>query len=435
MPRMQVRLTPRGRLLLEEADDAPALDDKVAARLVSAFGRGTGYGLLQLGAGEISQSLPPALNWWRDFAVRYVEAVCLHGSASAGETPSPAVLATIAPPAEAELATLVRTVPMMPGGKSLTAAILRGLWANLGTAFTASFAAAGTDLQAFLKTLNPAWNLIGRVHFNLAENRRDPERPFAFLATYTTRLSAQARAQHVPLGQALREYAGAANRDKLLSLLVPVQRAPERFSWLKTMVDAGEIFHPLRWSPAEAARLLNSVPDLESAGVVVRLPAHWRAGRPSRPQVTATVGARPPSGTGLDALLDFHMDVTLDGEPLTAKAMAALLTGTETLVLLRGRWVEIDRPRLDRAMRRFKEVQDLAEQEGLTFAEAMRLLAGAKATADDEHAAVADWSHIMAGAWLTETLRALRNPDGAGVDPGPALKGRLRPYQKAGVEW
>ena len=46
-----------------------------------------------------------------------------------------------------------------------------------------------------------------------------PEQPFAFMATYTTRLSAQAKAQHVPLGQALREYAGAANRDKLLSLL------------------------------------------------------------------------------------------------------------------------------------------------------------------------------------------------------------------------
>jgi non-specific serine/threonine protein kinase len=435
MPRIQLRLTPRGHLLLEEADGAPTLDDKVAARLAEAFGRGTGYGLLQLGAGEVGQSLPPDLNWWRDFAVRYAEAVCLHGSGGVGDTPSAAVLPAIAPPAEAELATLVLTAPMMPGAEYLTADILRGLWADLSTAFTASFTAAGTDLQAFLKTLNPAWNLIGRVHFNLAENRRDPEWPFAFLATYTTRLSTQARAQHVPLSQALREYAGAAHREKLLSLLVPVQRAAERFGWLKAMVDTGEIFHPLRWSPAEAARLLNSVPDLERAGVVVRLPAHWRAGRPSRPQVTATVGARPPSGTGLDALLDFHMDVTLEGEPLTAEEMATLLAGTETLVLLRGQWVEIDRPRLDRAMRRFKEVQDLAEQEGLTFAEAMRLLAGADATGDDEPAAVADWSHITAGAWLTETLRALRNPDGAGVDPGPALKGRLRPYQKAGVEW
>ncbi len=435
MTQMQLRLTPRGRLLLEEADDAPTLESNVAARLVSAFGRSPGDGLLQLGAGEIGRFLPPALNWWRDFAVRYVEAVCLHGSGGGSAMPSAAVLPTIAPPTERDLATLVLTAPMMPGAEYLTADILRGLWVDLGTALATSFAAAGSDLQTFLRALNPAWNLIGRVHFNLAENRRDPEWPFAFLATYTTRLSAQAKAQHVPLSQALREYAGAANRDKLLSLLVPVQRAAERLIWLKAMVDAGEIFHPLRWSPAEAARLLNSVPDLENAGVVVRLPAHWRAGCPPRPQVTATIGARPPSGTGLDALLDFRMDVTLEGEPLTAEEMATLLAGTETLALLRGQWVEVDRPRLERAIVRFKEVQDIAEQEGLTFAEAMRLLAGADAAVDDEPAAAADWSHITAGAWLTETLRALRNPDGAGVDPGPALKGRLRPYQKAGVEW
>jgi non-specific serine/threonine protein kinase len=432
---MQLRLTPRGHLWLEETVDAPTLDDKVAARLAEAFGRGTGYGLLQLGAGEIGQSLPPAFIWWRDFAARYVEAICLHGAGGGGGTPSAAVLSAVAPLAEDKLATLVLTAPIMPGAEYLTVDILRGLWDDLSTAFAGSFTASGTDLQVFLKTLNPAWNLIGRVHFNLAENRRDSEWPFAFLATYTTRLSAQARAQHVPLGQALREYAGAANRDKLLSLLMPVQRAAERVSWLKAMVDAGEIFHPLRWSPTEAARLLNSVPDLESAGVVVRLPAQWRAGRPPRPQVTATVGTRPPSGTGLDALLDFHMDVTLEGEPLTAEEMASLLAGTETLALLRGQWVEVDRPRLERAMRRFKEVQDLAEQEGLTFAEAMRLLAGADATGNDEPAAAAEWSHIRAGAWLTETLRALRNPDGADADPGPALKGSLRPYQRAGVEW
>src|ERR1039457_6116586 len=49
-------------------------------------------------------------------------------------------------------------------------------------------------------------------------NRKDTDAPFAFLATYTTRLSAQAKAQHLPLGQALREYAGAANKERLLSL-------------------------------------------------------------------------------------------------------------------------------------------------------------------------------------------------------------------------
>jgi hypothetical protein len=43
----------------------------------------------------------------------------------------------------------------------------------------------------------------------------------------------------------LREYAGAANWDKLLSLLLPMQRAAEHCAWLKPMIDAGDIFHPL----------------------------------------------------------------------------------------------------------------------------------------------------------------------------------------------
>ena len=344
MSRIQLRLTPHGHLLLEGTDEAPVLDEQVAARLTDAFGRGAGYGLLRLGAGEVGQALPPAFVWWRDFAARYVGAVS--GTSAAWDALPAAIPSAVPPPNEGDLATLVLTAPMMPGSEYLNADVLLGLWGDLGAAFTASLVASGSELQAFLKALNPAWNLIGRVHFNLAENRRDPDLPFAFMATYSTRLSGAARAQHVPLGQALREYAGAANRHKLLSLLVPVQRAAECCAWLKAMVDTGEIFHPLRWSPAEAARFLHSVPDLESAGVVVRMPASWRAGRPPRPQVTATVGTRPPSGAGLDALLDFQMGVTLEGAPLTGEEMASLLAGTEALVLLRGQWVEIDRPRL-----------------------------------------------------------------------------------------
>jgi non-specific serine/threonine protein kinase len=115
----------------------------------------------------------------------------------------------------------------------------------------------------------------------------------------------------------LQEYAGARNRERLLSLLMPVQRACEHCPWLKAMVDGGEIFHPLRWSPQQALQFLRDVPALESAGVIVRMPASWRMNRPARPQVKATVGGSAPSQLGLDALLDFRMDVTLDGESLT----------------------------------------------------------------------------------------------------------------------
>jgi superfamily II DNA or RNA helicase len=324
---------------------------------------------------------------------------------------------------------------MMTGIEYLTSDVLRGLWKDLEAATATAFVATEGDLQTFLKGLNPAWNLVGRVHFNLAENRNDSESPFAFMATYTTQLSAQGRARHVLLGQALREYAGAANRSKLLALLMPVQRAAEVCTWLRPMVDSGEIYHPLRWTPQDAATLLASVASLESAGVVVRMPPTWRASRPPRPQVTATVGTQAPSKLGLDGLLDFSVELCLDGERLSEREVAALLAGTDGLVLLRGQWVEVDRARLERTMRQFQAAEDLSRAQGLSFAEAMRLLAGPMAMGDAIDSAAAEWSRVAAGPWLAETLKALRSPDGAAVDPGPALRGTLRPYQKAGVQW
>ncbi len=99
---------------------------------------------------------------------------------------------------------------------------------EIDAACRTELADAKQTLQEFLRGRNPAWHLVGRVHFNLAENRSDEEAPFAFIATYTTRLSAQARAQHLPLAEALREYAGAKNKARLLSLLKPVQEGCER---------------------------------------------------------------------------------------------------------------------------------------------------------------------------------------------------------------
>ena len=433
MPRLGLRLTPHGRLIAEDQDDAPELDPKALARLSDAFAQGSGPGLMRLGAGEVGQALPPVFVWWRNFAARYVGALCLHASGTDGDDPAP--LPAIPDPTEAERAALVLTGPMMAGAEYLTADVLLALWHETAETFAASYAAAGTSPQRFLNSLNPAWNLVGRVYFNLAENRRDPDQPFAFMATYTSKLSAQAKPQHVALGQALREYAGAKNRDKLLSLLLPVQRASEHADWLKAMVDAGEIFHPLRWGPGEASRFLHSVPDLESAGVIVRMPAQWRANRPARPKVSGTVGARKPSAFGLDGVLDFQMDVTLDGDPLTDAEIRRLLTGTENLVLLRGQWVEVDRERLERTMQRFREAEALAARDGLSFAEAMRMLAGAAVTSDDKAVADTDWAQVTAGPWLAETLKNLRAPDGNDVDPGPALHGTLRTYQKAGTQW
>src|SRR4029077_9283619 len=112
MPRLRLRLTPHGRLTVEDQDDGPDIDAAASIRLIDAFARGTGYGLVWLGAAEVGQALPPLFVWWRGFAALYVGSLCRHAPAlEAEERPS-----IPAPPA-AELSSLVLTAPIMVGAE------------------------------------------------------------------------------------------------------------------------------------------------------------------------------------------------------------------------------------------------------------------------------------------------------------------------------
>ena len=432
MPRSPIPvMTPHGSLRLDQADDDFVLESGLADRLKKSFERGSGHGLLHLGAGEAGSVLPPSLAWWREFGMRYIADLCALGDAK-----EPAGWTELAAPTSSELAALIDDAPPMRGGEYLRPGVLAQHWGEIGGALGVELSESGLSLSEFLKARDSRWRLVGRVHFNLAENRRDPECPFAFMATYTSSPAASGALRHSPLGQALREFAGAGDKAKLLQLLDPVSRASEACSWLKTIVDAGEIFHPLRWTPHEALRFLHDVGAMEQAGLVIRMPANWRMNRPSRPRVEATVGSTSPSVLGLDALLDFQVGVSLDGEALTATEIKELLASTDGLALVRGKWVEVDRERLQATLDRFQEIERLSRTEGVPFGKAMRLLAGAEIDGGGSAEPTAQWAHVQAGPWLAEALDGCRSPDGlANVDPGEALQATLRPYQETGLRW
>ena len=180
-------LTPRGHLLFTAADGTFQPPEGLSRRLESAFGRGSGHGLLELGAAQVGTALPADFSYWRDFAARLVTAICTHPDLDAHHAP-------IAAPLLTELEALAETAPPMTGAEYVTASVLDGLWTQIAEAFRSELAESRASVQGFLQSRNPAWHLVGRVHFNLAENRRDDEAPFAFLATYTTRLSTGAKA-------------------------------------------------------------------------------------------------------------------------------------------------------------------------------------------------------------------------------------------------
>ena len=191
----------------------------------------------------------------------------------------------------------------------------------------------------------------------------------------------QAKVQHLPLGRALQEHAGSDGRAAMLRLLLPLQRASEQCAWLKVLLDTGAIFQPIAWPP--------------------------------RPQVKVSIG-KSAAGLGLAAMLDFDISFALGEQALSIDEWEQLLAAGSGLVRFKGRWVEVDKARLDAVLAHWKDVQRDVSADGdeISFLNGMRLLAGTAPDADDAlPAAEAEWSAVVAGDWLRSVLDELHAPD------------------------
>ena len=427
---MGVRLTPGGHLRWEPEPDAQ--EAAVAADLapvVDAFRSDWRGALFTLAAEKLPAQEIPSLRYWQQLAEHYLTGLC--------HLPADAAQVAVEPPGDGLLATWVLNAPPMEGGEYLSPDCLRGLWGRFDEWVREAAAAAGGPV-ALLRERAPRWRQVGRVCFHLAENRNDQERPFAFLATYASGFGAGGRLKHLPLRNALQQYAGANNRAALINLLAPVEEAAKACEWVRALADSGDLYRPLAWPPAHAYRFLQSVPELEQSGLSVRVPNWWR--KRARPQVSVTIGTQTPARVGADAVLDFKVEVALGDRALSAEELEALRSASDNLVLLRNQWVEVDRDRLDQAITHWETLQRQADGEQISFVEGMRLLAGASTDLRQEDQTEADrpWVQVTAGAALRELLAGLRRPDTLGqpdLAATEALRGTLRPYQRAGLAW
>ncbi len=83
---LSLTLTPQGHLVLARDPEGAPLQGGLAERLLASFERGSGHGLLALGAEETATALPPILSYWREFGARYVTALCTQQE---GDVPPP----------------------------------------------------------------------------------------------------------------------------------------------------------------------------------------------------------------------------------------------------------------------------------------------------------------------------------------------------------
>ena len=420
----QLVLSPHGRLYFDGANSSGSLH--------TAFAEGSAQGLIALAAWHgAGSALAPEPAFWREFAKAYLSEL----ARTPHEEGMPTLPAVPMPPALGM--DLALRIPAMRGAEYATPDAFNRLWDELH-AYAQSASTEASGLRAWLAQINPALHLLGKVTFHLAENKRTPDTPFAFMATYTHRLSAQEKPVHLPLARALQDYAGAKNQTALRSLLAPVQAAAEQSDWARELLESRAVFQPQAWSPDEAYAFLREIPSLEASGIITRIPNWWKNGQGARPQVSVRVGDKKRSGLGLDSMLSFSVDMTLNGEQLTEAEWRTLMQAHSGLVLLRGQWVEVDPSKLKSVLEHWKRVEQGELGDGVSFLQAMRMLSGmpmdGEAAAKDQ-SSTANWSDVVAGDWLHDTLEKLRSPENAAIDPNKELQATLRPYQSTGVKW
>ena len=379
---------------------------------------------------EMDAVLPPSFEFARSIARLYLTNLCNAATAEPGG-PIPEI-----PPPAADLERAVLQAPPMTGLEYLTPEVLSNWWRDLDSLARSEIAKHPGGAQGYLRERNPQWRFVGRVTFHLAENKRNPDYPFAFLATFANGLTPQGKVKHEPLGRALQQYAGEQNREAMLTLLLPISKAAESSELIRRLVDSGEIYHPLAWSPREAYEFLKAIPLFESSGLIVRVPDWWNAQKPTRPRVSVKIDSKNSAGIGVDALLEFSVGVSLEGETLSPDEIAQLLEASGGLIPLKGKWVEVDREKLKEALKHWKDVEQDVRREGISFFEGMRLLSGANLAKEDEdesQAAIREWSGLTAGPELDAILKGLRSPETRQETAPPELEGGASPVPADGL--
>lgn len=481
---MELIVSPTGGIYLEGAESS-----KSSESLIKAFARGSGFGLLALdswrpleNANPTAEAIskrtaetisnptePESFAYWKDFVRIYLS---LFAATPALENRDLEKHPIRIPFPDDEENRFIITAPPVRGSEYINGDLLRSLWLQIEESLAIEIKESGKSISDYFAARHSNWNLLGRVCFHLAENKNSEQTPFAFLATYAHQISKEGKTKHLPLGRALEEYSGPQNRNLLLRLLSPIHKACQESELLNEVVKSGAIYHPQAWTPSETYKFLKDIPLFEKSGIVVKVPNWWKPKNPTAPQISVRIGDKKPAGIGINALLDFSANLVLGDSEISEKDVQDLLSRSENLVFFKGQWVAVDQEKLSDLLSKWKQIRKTVKNEGLTFGEGLRWLAGidrgmgiglgsggvgdrrvdsgsnmgsnrdGDSDGDKNPNGNPECNYSLTraqpGEWLKAALNELRSPE---VDRqlqhalSAHLKASLRPYQGQGVSW
>jgi len=329
------------------------------------------------------------------------------------------------------MALVLESAPTMTGVEYLHQKLLQDVWIGLNRAFCREIKSYSGSVNAFINTYSPGMHLVGRIFSHLVENKKSDD-PFAFLATYATRVDSDGNSKHLPLKYALVEYED--DKAKLLELLVTVQDAAKQSRLVRELLDSGELFHPISWPAAQAFVFLTEVPIYEEAGILCRIPNWWK-GKQTRVTLNLSLGDSEPAVVGMESLLDFRPQLLIGETEISEAEARQLLNESQGLAYIKNRWVAADPEKLQQTLDAFERAKAIVDKDGgISLLDAMRFQLNPQKNLRLEQVEIP--TTISNGAWLSSIFEKLRHPEQVPrVKPGRSFKTDLREYQQNGLNW
>ncbi len=327
-------------------------------------------------------------------------------------------------PDEDRLSDISLCVPFVPGSEYVDREWIRSLYGKLLGIYKDEIKKHEGSVALYLAGKSQRLKVPERIFFHLVENT-EPDYPFAFLATYSTREPGRGKKiRHRPLSYALTEYKN--DKGKLLELLSCLNRASAASALVDGFVKSGEMFHPLRMTSDEAYSFLKDVEAIEAGGIICRVPNWWKK-RAASVSMQVKLGEDKPSMFGLEGLVSMRPVLSVDGVPLTKSEIKQLLMMTDGLAYLKGKWIEVNHERLNALL----EAMEGKDGE-ISLLEAIRMQMKSSTEDEDPDGQVI----ISNGKWLSGLLSDMKNPgDMKNLAVPKSFKATLRPYQENGYKW
>ncbi|NOY74635.1 MAG: DEAD/DEAH box helicase [Kiritimatiellaeota bacterium] len=427
---LELILLPNFHLAVDETKSAVPLNKariELDERLDKAFSRSPYEALFHLAFVKEEVRLSANLAFWKNFSGYFVETLRL--------TPSVEALRhkQVIHPDVFFFEELSSNAPFFQGSEYLSPECLEFHWKGLNGYFQKEIEKYKGSVESFFRRYSPDIHLVGRIFFHLVESK-DAKAPFAFMSTYSVGLNKKKESKHRPLQYALTEF--AADQDKLLELLSTVSTAAEKSQFMKELMDSGELFYPLNLTADESFNFLKEIPLYEAAGILCRIPNWWRVGKKGASLAVSFGEKKKESLLGMKSLVDFNAKIMLGELELSPEEAERILKESEGLVQLKGKWVVVDREKLEDSLNKWKIANELMLKEDLALGDAMRMLM--MKNGDTALSGIIDDDDVDVGVgeWLRDVMEKMRNP--RGLTPAKTtkdFKATLRPYQREGVSW